>query len=1281
MHPMIRKSALAATIAALLNPAVAGALGLGNIEVSSALNEPLKARIPLRGVDSGAADELKAALGSDKQFSRAGLDRVFALSSLRFKIVQNGATSGYIEITTRDPVAEPFLNFLVDVNWPNGRVLREYTVLLDPPVYGAAIRSATARSVETVSALPVPKPAPAAVVKPAAPSYSASSAPTMAPAISTGTPSGFSGDSYGPVRDGETLWSIADSVRPGGTSIQSMMLALLRANPQGFSIDNVNALKTGAVLRIPAASEVRDDRAQALAEVSRQHGLWDEYRQSIGASVQPQPGGAAAQSSAPAMTDSDDSGSAAMAKSPSTDRTSNSELQLVGGGTSGTTAGGGAGNEADIQALRDNLSIAQEEAEAAKLENGELQSRLGEVEGIVEDMKRLVELREDQLAALQGQLTQSEQARETEEAAKLMSSEPAMESKPEPAPKPMAAAEPTPDKPAAPAVAPKPAPIVKEAAAAKPPPPPPVPEPASLLDDIQSMVPVPLWTVLAGVGALLLGFGGLRMARARKAAAGGNIEDVVAPEINESGSLIEQYARTELPDNETDEDATEMPEEASADAEALVDDDDKTEMVKTPTAEPAGAGTSDEDPLAEVNVYLAYERFEQAEQLVRDAIETYPERPQYRLKLLEVFYAAKNVAAYELAAEELQAAVGPESEMVEQAHAWWGELGTGRELFSDDDGPDTAQHDDVPADGDDLFDVTSAESGEQTGVDFDLGFDALAGDVAEGGSGLDFDLGVGDGATGGGELDFDLGDLGEAGTNTEDNPATQQLNPAGVAALSSSTGIDFDLGSSDFGESTPDDASTSVADESVDSGLDFAIDTDSSAGSSSNVPGRIGGDDSDLDFDLGSLGDAEQSASVETGVAGDDLDFSLDDGSDSVAGLGGTGADDDSRLDFDLGGTTTFGDDSTASDPLQDVSEAALDFDLGDTGGGDAGAEASSSDDDLDFNVGDTGGGAVIATDQLVEDATSDGAEIDFDLGETAASISTVVEVDSASTDGESALDFDLGDTGAGEAADSGSIAGEDLGLDLDLGVGSDDDEPLSLDMGSDEPGNAAGSEVFQDANTQIGDESDLDLVLDMGNDTTSLDFDIDGSADADELPVLDMGEEGGAERGSIDTVKLSPDAMDSLRPNSDGSESEFGVDTEFLGIFSADDDDSSDDNGVGTSSSLDFDLGTDLGDVADANDSEAGGSGAVLGDLEQTQFSLRDVPLMGADEDDEDHTLVLGRGASGEVDEMQTKLDLAQAYMDMGDSEVARNLLGEVMADGGDDQQGQAREMLSKLS
>jgi pilus assembly protein FimV len=158
---------------------------------------------------------------------------------------------------------------------------------------------------------------------------------------------------------------------------------------------------------------------------------------------------------------------------------------------------------------------------------------------------------------------------------------------------------------------------------------------------------------------------------------------------------------------------------------------------------------------------------------------------------------------------------------------------------------------------------------------------------------------------------------------------------------------------------------------------------------------------------------------------------------------------------------------------------------------------------------------------------------------------------------------------------------------------------------------------------------------------------------------------------GNIATVQLSPQDADALRARAgvSGAASEeakqFGVDTDFRDIFASGGNDA---DGSGAESELDFDLGTDLGGVAQDQ--------APAGDDDDTQFLLE-----GSDEDDDDHTLVLGRGASGEVDEMQTKLDLAQAYMDMGDSEGARNLLGEVMAEGAAAQKDQAREMLTRLS
>ena len=552
-----------------------------------------------------------------------------------------------------------------------------------------------------------------------------------------------------------------------------MMLALLRTNPQAFNLDNVNALKTGAVLRIPAASEVRDDKAQALAEVARQRGLWDEYRQSISAAVRAQPGGAAAQPvQAPVAKAAPESATAMDKAATASGQAENAVLKLVGSGTKGSTTGGPS-LAADLQALRDDLSMAQEEAETAKLENKELNSRLNELGGFVENMKRLVELREDQLAALQNKLVEAEKAAD---AAKT----PATDSAPVTAAMPVAA--PAPEMAAKPDPAPKveATPVVPEQVKAAPTPavatpPKSIPEPRSLLDELQELLPVPLWTVLAGLGALLLGFSGMRMARARKGAVAA-VDDRAAPGIDPGGSLIDQYAQTELPAaSVTDDDETQLPAAPSAAAETQIDAD-KTVFAPGDTAT-SRTNIAEEDPLAEVNVYLAYERFDQAEQLVRDAIETYPDRPEYQLKLLEVFYAEKDVISFEPAAEQLQATVGADHEFMRQAQVWWGELGTGRALFVAGTAAIAIAGTDDAAE-DDLFDVTTAQSDRQTGVDFDLDFEGSLGEESAGGGDLDFDLGAADE----GPLDFDLaGFADDDGAAADSGPATRAIAAVAVA--------------------------------------------------------------------------------------------------------------------------------------------------------------------------------------------------------------------------------------------------------------------------------------------------------------------------------------------------------------------------------------------------------------------------------------------------------------------------------------------------------------------
>ena len=269
----------------LLAPGVATPLGLGNVEVSSALNEPLDAGIPLSGLQTGDTDGMRVSLGSAEQFKRAGIDRPFLLSLLRFEVEAGAGGVGRIRITTREPVAEPFLNFLIEVDWPRGRVVREYTLLLDPPVYGAAISSTVREAVSTIPAAPpiaaAPASEPAAQAAESTTPQPTSTPPAAAPMTTAGH--------YGPVTATDTLWSLAARLRPdAGVSVQRMMLALLEANPEAFTIRNVNALRAGATLRVPEAAEIgADERAAAPAAVRRPHAAWGAYRRGRAAAAGP----------------------------------------------------------------------------------------------------------------------------------------------------------------------------------------------------------------------------------------------------------------------------------------------------------------------------------------------------------------------------------------------------------------------------------------------------------------------------------------------------------------------------------------------------------------------------------------------------------------------------------------------------------------------------------------------------------------------------------------------------------------------------------------------------------------------------------------------------------------------------------------------------------------------------------------------------------------------------------------------------------------------------------
>ena len=299
-------------LAALL-PLNSFALGLGDIEVKSFLNQPLNAEIQVISARPGEIDDLLVSLASREAFTRAGLERPRHLSDLKFTVKANEAgDTAVIVVSTRVSIKEPFLNFLIEADWSKGRLLREFTVLLDPPFYAdqpAAAEtmsesSPPAASEETAAGDIMPTSSdgadmsvdeaagdgtitePIALAENSSGSTSSdsqtfsdsqtSSPPSNSEYVADESQNIIQGDVL--VVKGDTLWSIASLYKDDDHSMSQVMLAFQRTNPGAFTDGNINNMKVGAVLRAPSADELDALSQQAAySEALVQNGLWDEY--------------------------------------------------------------------------------------------------------------------------------------------------------------------------------------------------------------------------------------------------------------------------------------------------------------------------------------------------------------------------------------------------------------------------------------------------------------------------------------------------------------------------------------------------------------------------------------------------------------------------------------------------------------------------------------------------------------------------------------------------------------------------------------------------------------------------------------------------------------------------------------------------------------------------------------------------------------------------------------------------------------------------------------------
>ena len=348
----VRKLVLAIAAASALSSGMAQALQLGEMTLKSKLNQPLSVEIELLDVGGLSASDIVPSLASSQAFVDAGVDRQAFLDELSFTPVLNPSGRSVVRITSSKPLPDSYVRFLLQVQWSNGRLMRDYSVLLDPAKFEQKAPEAIA---------PAPRLAP-----PAASSVSKAAEHTTT--------------------SRDTLWEIAAKNRNGG-SIQQTMLAIQALNPGAFVDGNINRMKTGQVLRLPDPVQSTSlPQPQAIAEVTAQNAAWRQGRR-----------GATNQAAGRQQLDATKRTQAGAAPSQTAAK---DNLSLVSAEAAKAGVKGAAG---DSKALNNKLAVTQESLDSTRRENEELKSRMTDLQSQLDKLQRLIELKNNQLAKLQAE--------------------------------------------------------------------------------------------------------------------------------------------------------------------------------------------------------------------------------------------------------------------------------------------------------------------------------------------------------------------------------------------------------------------------------------------------------------------------------------------------------------------------------------------------------------------------------------------------------------------------------------------------------------------------------------------------------------------------------------------------------------------------------------------------------------------------------------------------------------------------------------------------------------
>lgn len=1067
----LRQLVLACGLTSFMLSPYASALGLGEVTLKSSLNQPLEAEVKLLDTRDLTAEQILVALASPADFERNGVDRLYFYTEFQFQVVLDAAGGPKVIITSRSPVREPYLNFLIEARWTAGRLLREYTLLMDLPTFD---ENGSSQSVQAAAQSTPQRQSGTSPVSRTAEKKSESS--YQAPRQSSATPrASLDGDEY-EVRQNDTLWDIALRARQDSSvSVHQSMMALYHANPDAFINGNINRLRRGQVLRIPDAEEMKSlGKSEAVSQFAQATGDSDSGVQLS----------ASRRTSAPRAGSTEAAG----------------RVKLAAPSSSNNTGQGSGANDGAGAALESELAVTLEELDKSKAENTELSARVKDLEAQIQTMERLVEVSNEKLRALQVSAAQT-----TADTASSSSDEP------------VAAVAPIASEAAVSSAA------AQSSQSAPPPKVVSIPPKPTLADKAIDNAP---WIGLGVLG--LLGAGVFAYRRRKQAETQQEEqEDIFAMD----DSIAEQ------------EDLTADPEsyQPSDDSSLFEESDDATAVAETG------------DVVGEADIYIAYGKLDQAEEMLVNALQKDPDSADIRMKLLEVYAQQQNVNAF----DKHYSALLPLAGAAVLARA--SELRDGISGAGEFDAEVASQESQVDSSSDDFllndFDLneelapSSTHNTENSDFDFSLDFDdheenltsvqdesPLQDDVGSSAAADEFEL----------ELDDDFALEAEADDLSDLSLALDDLKT----------------------DSLPEDIET--ASSSVEEDFSFDLDEEFSL------------DDAVREADSGSLGsdeivqdsDVVDSESEPLDVAADDfnLDMNVDDV--DLAALDH----EMESLDLDMEGFD--GDEFEAVEGIVDENELLAEVDSG----------IGSIDLDLDEGLGDP----------------QDFIVAEFDGGSDEISTANLSLTD----------DLDKIDQGGvfkvGESADEFSME-EANQFDVNT-----EDESLIADLEMDEGFDLAGNESLENSSAKIISDSEIDL--------SSIESPLAGSSTInlelqDEIPVQDDFAAGMA----LD---------EGLAPDVDSDSHDEDLFAQALSDFSAED------------------------------------------DLDLNAFSSDEAALEGLSDDDMDAELDF----LADADEAATKLDLARAYIDMGDAEGAKDILSEVLGEGNDEQRKEANELLGRI-